>query len=46
MPIDIHLKTTLEELDNKYGGDEMFRLFGPSSLTWSTIDSSRAYMWN
>lgn len=46
MPIDIHLKNTLEELDTKYGGDEMFRLFGPSSLTWSTIDSSRAYMWN
>ena len=46
MPVDIHLKNTLEELDNKYGGDEMFRLFGPSSLTWSTIDSSRAYMWN
>ena len=46
MPIDIHLKQKLEELDQVYGGDEMFRLFGPSSLTWSTIDSSRAYMWN
>ena len=46
MPIDIHLKQKLEELDEKYGGDEMYRIFGPSSLTWSTIDSSRAYMWN
>ena len=46
MPIDIHLKQKLEELDEVYGGDEMFRVFGPSSLTWSTIDSSRAYMWN
>ncbi len=46
MPIDIHLKQKLEELDEKYGGDEMYRVFGPSSLTWSTIDSSRAYMWN
>ena len=44
MPIDIHLKQTLEELDNKYGGDEMFRLFGPTLLSWNTIDSSRAYM--
>ena len=46
MPVDIHLKQKLEELDQIYGGEEMFRLFGPSSLTWSTIDSSRAYMWN
>lgn len=46
MPVDIHLKQKLEELDEIYGGDEMFRIFGPSSLTWSTIDSSRAYMWN
>lgn len=46
MPVDIHLKQKLEELDEVYGGDEMFRIFGPSSLTWSTIDSSRAYMWN
>ena len=46
MPVDIHLKQKLEELDETYGGDEMFRIFGPSSLTWSTIDSSRAYMWN
>ena len=46
MPVDIHLKQTLEELDNTYGGEEMYRVFGPSSLTWSMIDSSRAYMWN
>lgn len=46
MPVDTHLKQRLEELDETYGGDEMFRLFGPSSLTWSALDSSRAYMWN
>lgn len=44
MPVDIHLKQKLEELDEKYGGDEMFRLFGPTLLSWNTIDSSRAYM--
>ena len=46
MPVDTHLKQKLEELDEVYGGDEMYRVFGPSSLTWSMIDSSRAYMWN
>lgn len=44
MPIDTHLKQRLEDLDEKYGGDEMFRIFGPTSLSWATTDSSRMYM--
>ena len=44
MAIDIHLKQSLEELDEKYGGEELYRIFGPTSLTWNTTDSSRMYM--
>lgn len=44
MPIDIHLKDKLEALDKLYGGDEMFRIFGPTMLSWATTDSSRMYM--
>lgn len=44
MPVDIHLKQKLENLDNIYGGDEMYKIFGPTLMSWATIDSSRAYM--
>lgn len=44
MPIDIHLKNALEEMDEKYGGDEMFRILGPTSLSYTSTDSSREYM--
>lgn len=44
MAIDVHLKQSLEELDEKYGGDELYRIFGPTSLSWNTTDSSRMYM--
>ena len=44
MPIDIHLKQKLEELDELYGGDEMFRIFGPTILNWANVDSSRNTM--
>lgn len=44
MSIDVHLKTRLEEADAKYGGDEMFRLLGPTLLSWTNTDSGRMYM--
>lgn len=44
MAVDVHLKQKLEELDEKYGGEELYRIFGPTSLTWNTTDSSRMYM--
>lgn len=44
MPMDIHLKQRLEMVDEQYGGDEMYRIFGPTMLSWSVTDSSRMYM--
>lgn len=44
MPVDTHLKQRLEALDEKYCGDEMFRIFGPTMFSWATTDSSRMYM--
>lgn len=44
MPIDTHLKASLEEMDEKYGGNEMFRILGPTSLSYTSTDSSREYM--
>lgn len=44
MAVDVRLKQRLEDLDQKYGGEEMYRIFGPTSLSWSTTDSSRMYM--
>ena len=44
MPIDIHLKQIMDEKDEKYGGDEMYRMLGPTVLSWASVDSSRAYM--
>ena len=45
MPIDTHLKQKLEEMDEKYSGDNMYKMFGPSLLAGGRdIDSSRAYM--
>lgn len=44
MAVDVYLKQKLEELDDKYGGDNLYKLFGPTALTWNTTDSSRMYM--
>ena len=44
MAIDVLLKQRLEALDEKYGGEEMYRILGPTALTWTTTDSSRMYM--
>lgn len=44
MAVDVHLKQRLEDYDELYGGDELYKLFGPTSLTWNTTDSSRMYM--
>lgn len=44
MPLDTSLKGQLEEMDEKYGGDEMFRMLGSTLLSYTTTDSSRMYM--
>lgn len=45
MPLDIHLQDILSQKDIEYGGENLYKMFGPSSLTWPTItDSSRMYM--
>jgi hypothetical protein len=44
MPVDIYLKQKLDDIDAQYGGEEMFRIFGPTMLSWATTDSSRMYM--
>lgn len=44
MPVDTHLKSTLEEMDEIYGGDNMIRMLGPTLLSYVSTDSSREYM--
>jgi hypothetical protein len=44
MAIDVHIKQKLDDIDAKYGGEEMYRIFGPTMLSWITTDSSRMYM--
>ena len=36
MPIDTHLKNKLEELDQIYGDDEMYRILGPTLLSYTS----------
>lgn len=44
MPLDTSLKGALEQMDKKYGGDEMYRMLGSTLLSYTTTDSSRMYM--
>jgi hypothetical protein len=44
MPIDTHLKGILEKADEEFGGDNMYKLMGPTLLTFNNTDSSRMYM--
>ncbi len=44
MPIDTKLRSQLEEMDQKYGGDEMYRMLGSTLLSYTTTDSARMYM--
>lgn len=44
MPIDISLKSELEKLDQKYGGDEMHKILGSTLLSYTSTDSARMYM--
>lgn len=44
MGIDTKLKSKLDEVDRIYGGDEMFRLLGPTLLNYTNTDSARNYM--
>ncbi len=45
MPIDTHLKSDLEEADRLYGGDNIYKMLGPTLLSWTNTDSSRMYMY-
>lgn len=44
MPIDVHLKAELDAMDEKYGGDKMYQILGPTSLSYASTDSAREYM--
>ena len=44
MAVDTHLKPKLEAIDEEFGGENMYKMFGPTALTWCTTDSSRMYM--
>lgn len=44
MPLDTSLKASLEKMDEEYGGDNMYKMFGSTLLSYSTTDSSRMYM--
>ena len=44
MPIDLQLKAEMDRVDSIYGGDEMYRILGPTSLSYTSTDSNREYM--
>lgn len=44
MPIDTNLRAELEAMDAEYGGENIFRILGPTSLSYTSTDSSREYM--
>jgi len=44
MPIDVHLKAELDAMDEEYGGENMYKILGPTSLSYASTDSSREYM--
>ena len=44
MPIDTHLKEELDRIDREFGGDNMYKMLGPTLLSYTSTDSSRQYM--
>lgn len=44
MAVDIRMKQELAEMDKEYGGENMYKMLGPTSLSWTSVDSSRMYM--
>lgn len=44
MPIDTHLKESLIKMDEEFGGDNMYKMMGPTLLGYASTDSSRMYM--
>ena len=44
--VNIHLVSTLNYADTVYGDDELYKLMGPTLLTWNNTDSARLNMVN
>ena len=44
--VNIHLVSTLNAADSVYGDDELYRLMGPTLITWNNTDSARLNMVN
>ena len=44
MSVDVELMHKLDNMDNEYGGENMYKILGPTGLSWTSVDSSRMYM--
>lgn len=46
MSVDTKLRHELEQMDEKFNGDNMVKMLGMSTLNWMNVDSSRQLMFN
>lgn len=46
MSVDTKLRHELEQMDEKFSGDNMVKMLGMSTLNWMNVDSSRQLMFN
>lgn len=46
MSVDTKLRHELEQMDEKFSGDNMVQMLGMSTLNWMNVDSSRQLMFN